>query len=182
MHLSSQILEITPPFPTIDDVITITYDASEGNQALLGVTPIYGHMGLITDQSTSMTNWQNVQGTWGTADANVLMSDLGNDQHQIVVDVDQFYGVPQSTIIQKLAFVFRNANGSIVGRAANGADIYYEMYPVGAGFLAKFFTPETSQVIDLNDQLNILAQSNNPAQLEIFDNGTLIASISNNTI
>ena len=182
MHLSSQILEITPPFPTIDDVITITYDASEGNQALLGVTPIYGHMGLITDQSSSMTNWQNVQGTWGTADANVLMSDLGNDQHQIVVDVDQFYGVPQSTIIQKLAFVFRNANGSIVGRAANGADIYYEMYPVGAGFLAKFFTPETSQVIDLNDQLNILAQSNNPAQLEIFDNGTLIASISNNTI
>ena len=44
----SQILSVSPAFPTINDVVTIVYDATEGNGALTGVSPVYAHTGVIT--------------------------------------------------------------------------------------------------------------------------------------
>ena len=63
--LEAQILSITPAFPSQNDTVTIIYDASEGNGALVGYTPVYAHAGLITNQSTSPTDWKHVQGNWG---------------------------------------------------------------------------------------------------------------------
>jgi hypothetical protein len=70
----SQILEVTPAFPTINDQVTIIYDATQGNGALAGQTQVFAHTGVITATSTSPTNWQFTQGTWGTADADVAMT------------------------------------------------------------------------------------------------------------
>jgi hypothetical protein len=69
--LNGQILELSPAFPTVNDVVTIVYDASQGNAALLGASQVYCHAGLITSTSTSPTNWQYVQGIWGQADPQV---------------------------------------------------------------------------------------------------------------
>ena len=49
----AQILEFNPAFPNINDVVTITYDATQGNAALVGQSQIYCHAGLITSTSTS---------------------------------------------------------------------------------------------------------------------------------
>jgi 1,4-alpha-glucan branching enzyme len=174
----SQILDITPAFPTINDNLTIIYNAQEGNGALAGTSPVYAHTGLITDQSTSPSNWLFVQGNWGTADASVLMTNLGNDQHSITIDLDQFYGIPGTTVVEELALVFRNADGSIVGRSSNGSDIYYPIYPTNTGFLARFFTPESAQIVDVGDQLQIVAKSNELATLTLYDNGMLQTSVS----
>ena len=81
--LKAQILSITPAFPSQNDTVTVIYDASEGNGALVGYTPVYAHAGLITNQSTSPTDWKHVQGNWGTADPNVVMTPLGNNLHKI---------------------------------------------------------------------------------------------------
>ena len=54
--LEAQILSITPAFPSQNDTVTVIYDASEGNGALVGYTPVYAHAGLITNQSTSPTD------------------------------------------------------------------------------------------------------------------------------
>ena len=75
--VGAQILSVTPAFPSQNDTVTIIYDATEGNGALTGVVPVYAHAGLITNQSTSPTDWRHVQGNWGTADASVLMTNLG---------------------------------------------------------------------------------------------------------
>ena len=178
----AQVVSVSPAFPTVADVVTITYHANEGNAALTGVSTVYAHMGLITSTSTSNTNWQYVQGVWGTADAQVLMTNIGNNTHQITIDIDVFYNFPVGTDVQKLAFVFRNAAGTIVGRESDGSDIFYDVYPSTAGFLANFFAPTTNQVTNLNDQIAIQAQSNQPADLSIFDNGVLISSQSNTTV
>ena len=82
----AQIVSISPNNPTIDDTITITYDASLGNQVLLGQSPVYIHTGVITDQS-SPGEWLYVQGVWGTADPNVLMTDLGNNLHLSLIHI-----------------------------------------------------------------------------------------------
>lgn len=183
LGLNAQILDITPAFPTQNDVVTIIYDASEGNGALVGTTPVYGHMGLITSASTSPTDWKHVQGNWGTADPSTVMTDLGNDRHEITVDISTFYGFPAGTTVEQLAFVFRSADGSVVGRAADGSDIYYEVYPANAGLLAKFLKPyDNTQIANVGESIEIKAASNNSATLEIFDNGTLVNSVSNNTV
>ena len=72
--LEAQILSITPAFPSQNDTVTIIYDASEGNGALVGYTPVYAHAGLLTNQSTYPTDGKHVQGNWGTADPKVLMT------------------------------------------------------------------------------------------------------------
>ncbi|MEN9997197.1 MAG: hypothetical protein RI922_187 [Bacteroidota bacterium] len=180
--IDAQILDVSPAFPTVDDVVTITYNAAEGNGALVGTSTVYAHMGLITSASTSPTNWLFTHGTWGTADPTVQMTNLGNNLHQITVDMDVFYGFPVGTNVLKMAFVFRNAAGSVVGRSADGSDIYYDVYPTNSGLLAKIFAPESNQVVDLGDQINLVGKSNQNATLTFKDNGTAISTTSNSQL
>ena len=180
-RFGAQILELNPAFPTVNDVVTITYDATQGNAALVGQSQIYCHAGLITSASTSPTNWQFVQGNWGTVDPQVAMTNIGNNKHTITIDIDQFYGFPVGTNVLKLAFVFRNASGSVVGRAADGSDIYYDIYPVNAGLLAGFFHPTTSALLNINDVLTIEAASNQAASLTLKEDGNMLQTLSNAT-
>jgi 1,4-alpha-glucan branching enzyme len=174
---NSQILEVTPAFPTANDYVTIIYDATQGNSALTGVSPVYAHCGLITDQSASPTDWQFVVTEWGTADPKHLMTYLGDNKHQIEFNIPDYYGFPAGTNVLKLAFVFRNADGSIVGRSADGSDIYYPVYPEDAGFLAAFFRPtENLILIDVGEEISIYAASNESASLSLYDNGDLLTS------
>ena len=172
--LSAQIVSVTPAFPTIDDVVTIVYDASEGNAALNGTSPIYAHTGVITTTSTSPTNWLYTKGTWGTADASVLMTSLGNNLHSITFDMDVFYNFPLGTVVTDMAFVFRNASGSIVGRSQDGTDIYYPVFPNNGELFAEIFSPNTSSLVDLTQQVSIHGESNMNASLSLFEDGILI--------
>ena len=170
----AQILSVTPAFPSQNDTVTIIYDATEGNGALTGVVPVYAHAGLITNQSTSPSDWKHVQGSWGTADASVLMTNLGNNLHKIEYHMPTFYGFGSSVIVQKMAFVFRNGNGTIVGRDPNGSDIYYDVYPANAGLIAQFLAPETTQLINSGDSLEFVIASNQKPDMKVYDNGVLV--------
>lgn len=178
----AQILEISPAFPTVNDVVTIIYDATEGNGALTGVNQVYCHTGLITTASTSPSNWLFVQGNWGQVDANVQMTPLGNNKHSITIDIDAFYGFPVNTTVLKLAFVFRNANGSIVGREADGSDIFYDVYPVNGGLQAAIFNPTQVQLVGLNQTFPFKGQSNQPCLLTLKEDGALLSSLNNATL
>jgi hypothetical protein len=112
---------ITPTFPSLDEEITIIYDASAGNGELLGVSPVYMHTGLIIEGETG---WQNVQGNWGTPDPNVLMTQTGPNTFTKTLTITDFYGISGTEEVLQLAFVFRNANGTLVGRAESGCDIF----------------------------------------------------------
>ncbi len=177
--IHSQVLECTPAFPTVNDVVTVVYDATQGNGALVGVNQVYCHTGLITSASTSPSNWLFVQGNWGQVDANVQMTNLGNNKHSITLDLDAFYGFPVNTNVLKLAFVFRNANGSIVGRESDGSDIYYDVYPVNGGLQAAIFNPTQIQLINLNQTFPFKGQSNQPCNLVLKEDGVPIQSLGN---
>jgi len=94
-NINAQILTLDPPFPTIDDTITIVYDATQGNAALVGQSQLYAHTGLITSESTTPNDWQYVVGNWGTADNDVIMQNLGADLHSISYPIKSYYGVIQ---------------------------------------------------------------------------------------
>ena len=178
---TTQIIQFSPAFPTVNDEVTIQYYASQGNGGLVGVTPVYTHTGIVT-QSGLPSSWSYVQGNWGQADTNVLMTDLGNNIHEIVIDIDQYYGFPIGTNVAKLAFVFRNSDGSLEGKTATMGDIFYPIYPINGGFQAAIFKPYSDLLVNLNDTISISGQSNSNATLQLFDNGVLVADTTNTTV
>jgi len=130
--LRSQTIVTVPVYPTDLDSTTVIYDATKGNAGLVGATPpIYAHTGVITNLSTSGSDWKYVLAAWTVNLPKAQMTPLGNNLYQIVLkpSIRAFYGVPQGEIIKKLAFVFRNSDGSKVGKEANGGDIFGDVYP-----------------------------------------------------
>ena len=175
--LSGQVVEVQPVFPKVHDDVTITFNAAEGNGALLGVSPVYAHTGVITSESTAPGDWKHVQGTWGTADASVLMTAIGNNKHTISYNIHDFYGIEDGEVVEELAFVFRNANGSIVGRAGDGADIFYPVYPDNVDFLSILLSPQQSSLaLFENEVLPIKGATSQDADLYIVDNEDTIAT------
>lgn len=173
--LFSQVVEVLPVFPKVTDNVTITFNATEGNGALTGISPVYAHAGLITSASTNPSDWKYVQGTWGTPDPKVLMTNLGNNKHSISYNIKDFYGVPEGEEVESLAFVFRNATGSAVGRASDGGDIFYPIYPADVAFQSLLLSPqEASLALFENEVLPVKGATSQDADLYIKDNGVTI--------
>jgi len=174
-QVKAQILTSTPAFPTQTDQITVFYDATLGNANLSGYTPIYAHTGVITNNSIGPNDWQHTVGNWGTADASVLMTPMGNNIHKIVITPSTFYNLNVGETVSKMTFVFRNAAGTVVGRNADGSDIYLNIY--AAGFNASFSlpTPE-SQIVNANQVVPVTANSSSASNISISVNGSQVAS------
>ncbi len=87
--VSAQLLTWTPDFAKDNDNITITVDATKGNQGLLNYTPtsdVYVHIGVITNLSTSPTNWLYAPFTWGTTPPAAQATSLGNNKWQYSIN------------------------------------------------------------------------------------------------
>ncbi|MFM2195649.1 MAG: hypothetical protein RL092_1249, partial [Bacteroidota bacterium] len=175
LNLSAQILSSTPAFPTQTDQITIIYDATSGNGDLTGFIPIYAHTGVISNNSANANDWQHVIGNWGTADPNVVMTPLGNNLHQIVITPQTFYGLNVGETVSKLMFVFRNQQGTTVGRNADGSDIYLDIYP--AGFNASLSQPiNNSQIVNAGQNVAVVANASQACNMTISMNGNVVAN------
>ena len=174
-RIEAQILTSTPAFPTQTDQITVFYDATSGNGDLSGYTPIYAHTGVITSNSVGPNDWQHTVGNWGTADASVLMTPMGNNIHKIVITPSTFYNLNVGETVSKMMFVFRNATGSVVGRNADGSDIFLTIYP--PGFNASLSQPAAeSQIVSANQVVPVTANSSIASNITISVNGTQVAS------
>lgn len=174
----AQVVTINPPFPTQNDNVTITFDASAGNGELAGVVPVYMHTGVILQGEQG---WQHVQGNWGTADNNVLMTPLGNNLHQATFNIHDFYGIQTGEVVEQLAFVFRNSNGSLVGRNADGSDIFVNVYSASfAGAIQTPFQPEI--LLSAPADYPVEAETNQPADITIHLGNTVLASAGSVTV
>lgn len=164
---------LVPTFVTQNDTVEVIFDATQGNGALVGVSQVYAHTGVITNLSSSPTDWRHVQGNWGTADPKVQMTNLGNNLHSIKYHINSFYSVPANETVTHLAFVFRDASGSNVGRSATGGDIFVPISQ--GGFQALLQQPASFGIYSATDSIEILAQASADADLALFlDNNLLI--------
>lgn len=121
----AQILTASPVDFSMDDEVTFTYNATLGNKALKGHDgPVYIHTGVITKTSADDSDWKYVQGTWGKPDDRLKMKVLAEGQYAITFIPAEFYDLPANEEVKKLAFVFRNADGSLAGKMADESDIY----------------------------------------------------------
>jgi 1,4-alpha-glucan branching enzyme len=171
-------VQVNPPFPTTEDTVTVTYDATQGTGGLRGVMPVYAHTGVITNRSTSMSDWRFVVAQWGTDNPKVRMTPIGNDQHTLRFHIRSYYGVPDADTVRNLAFVFRNANGSAEGKGAGGTDIFYPVYPAGT-FIARILSPAGGTTFyRIGDTLRFRAASSLASTLTLTDGTAQLAQTS----
>ena len=174
--LKSQVLSISPIFPSAEDTLTITFNANEGNGALSNLGPplVFAHAGLITNLSKTSTDWRHVQGNWGAFDNKVLMTETAKNIYTLKYHIRTFYNLPLNETIEKLAFVFRNQDGSKVGRAADGGDIYYE-FPNGS-INNKIIGPEQNKIVTKADSIRVEGASSIYAKNTFFIDGISVKS------
>ena len=140
LRLNGQVIVCDPPFPTDQHSVRIVFNAAEGSGGLKGYTdPIWAHTGVITTQSTSGTDWRYVIAGWSTNTEKARLTPLGNDlwEFKIGPDIRSFYNVPASVGILKIAFVFRNADGSRTGKNQDGSDIFQLLYESGLNLILR---------------------------------------------
>ena len=176
-----QVVTTAPIFPAADQPVTLYFDASKGNSSLMNCNcDVYLHTGVITNQSSTPSDWKYVVTEWGQANDRWKMTPLTNEPNKysytISPDIQTFYGVPTSETIQQLAFVFRNADGSKVGRADDGGDIYTPVFNGQLTFQLITPTPASLQPVTPGETLLINGEASLFSLIEIFDNDSLIHS------
>ncbi len=192
----AQVVTTEPEFPTANESVTIYFDASQGTGGLEGYNgDIYAHTGLITDVSADGSDWQHVITPWpdGTnnAEANTDKNRLQQVEGEpnlykleITPSIREFYEAPESEIIEQMAFVFRNNDGSLEGKAEGGSDIYADVY--ANEFNVKLTQPaEPPTFHSQNSTVSIegVASTNTGSeQLTLFIDGQQVQQVSNDTI
>ncbi len=175
---TAQVVWTDPVFPSQTDDVVVYYDATKGNGALAGYTgTIYAHTGVITNYSSSPNDWRHVQGNWGVPDPERAMTPLGNDIYKIEFNINEFYGITDpNEVVQAMAFVFRNADGSIVGREADGSDIFTPVYSATSELLVAIVSPGSDNLIlAQGETINFRGAASKDATLTLTDNGAVIA-------
>ncbi len=122
--LQAQVARVVPAKPGMNTRITIIFDATKGNAALKDAEgPVYFHAGLITTASRDEKDWKFVVGDWGKADPRVKMTAAGDNLFTASFVPAEFFPVPADVKGLMMAFVFRNEDGSKVGKTAEETDI-----------------------------------------------------------
>ncbi|MEO1261828.1 MAG: alpha-amylase family glycosyl hydrolase [Bacteroidota bacterium] len=185
---NAQIVWTEPAFPTDQEPVTVFFDATQGTGGLAGCNcDVYIHAGLITSESNSNSDWKYVFTAWGQTNPDWQMTPVAGQPDVYSWDIEpsirQRYNVTDPTeTIEKLAFVFRNGNGSLEGKDVGGSDIFYDVQEDNSVFTAGFVTPGSNSVFTaVNETISVSVASNQPANLSLFEDGNLIASADNAT-
>lgn len=184
----AQLLTWTPDFAGDGSAIDITVDANYGNKGLLGYNPddVYVHTGVITNLSTSSSDWKYVafNANFNQANANLKAESLGGNRwrFRILTNIRAYYGVPGGETILKISILFRNALGTSVQRNADGSDMYVPVYPAGlhTRITNPFKQPTYIQrpepiTVSLGQQLAITGKASQSSNMRLTLNGTEIA-------
>src|SRR5688572_11309801 len=190
----SQLLSWTPEFPKDTDTVTIIVDATKGNQGLLSFAGnVYVHVGVITNLSTSATDWRYSKFTWGSTDAAALATAAGTNKWSYTVhNIRTFFGVPAAETILKIAVLFRSGNCSADCLAQRNADLSDMYVPVYTNDLAvRFKTPLMQPLYNpipepinkmVGENINITGITSTTSNMRLLLNGNEIQTASNVTM
>ena len=182
----AQLVTTNPAFITESYTgnVEITFDATQGNAGLSTYTgDVYAHIGVITDKSSSGSDWKYVVTPWPTtsnlAQANTAknkLTSLGNKKYMLTLTggVRAFFGVSATDKVTKIAIVFRSADGSKTGKTTAGGDIFVDVYE--AGLNVGFTNPAADKAVTVNTTETITFTSSITANLELFINGSSVAT------
>jgi 1,4-alpha-glucan branching enzyme len=178
--LNAQVIYTEPTFPADNEKVVVYFDATKGTGGLNNCNcDVYVHTGVVTNLGN---NWRYVKTQWGIANDEWKMEKIGANlyKYELKPTVRDYYGVPAGEQIVKLAFVFRNANGSAEGKDDGGKDIFYDMGDPNA-FTARLITPPASATVIKNkgETIAIKGEASLSSKLLLIDNGQLVKEVLN---
>ena len=179
--LSAQLVWTDPEFPTANDAVTIYFDATQGTGGLADCNcDVYIHTGVITSESNGPSDWKHVVTTWGSSNPVWKMTPVSGSSnvysYQITPSVNSFYSIGGNETVEELAMVFRNANGTLEGKATGGNDIFYPIYPDDLEFTAVLTAPADPFLVkEVGATIDVAGIASQSASFSLFDNGNLLA-------
>ncbi|MGE4541267.1 MAG: alpha-amylase family glycosyl hydrolase [Bacteroidales bacterium] len=186
--LQAQVITTDPTFVTDNDAVTITFYATEGSGGLAGYTgDVYAHTGVITENSSSTSDWKYVVSDWGENLPETKLVRMAPDVYTLSItpDIRSYYGVPEGEEILQLAFVFRSSapvgGAYLEGKTAENGDIFYELYQ--GGLSVTIISPETPQLLlEPDESLDVVVASVDAENTSLFVNGQLVAETSSSVL
>jgi 1,4-alpha-glucan branching enzyme len=164
-----------PALPVDASPVTIFFDAS--GTPLEGYTgDVYAHTGVLVE---GLTSWQHVIGSWGNNTNQPKLERLETNKYKLDItpSIRQFYNVPASQTIVKMAFVFRASAGS-----PQSADLFLDVYPAGNLSVLLISPPKGQPIIEYGQNLTIQASANESTNLKLFVNNAEVASSTTNQV
>jgi len=188
ISITAQLIVTQPSFPLDSDSIVITFNSAEGSAGLANYNgDVYLHTGVITNQSTSPSDWKYVKTNWGENTPATKMTKIGNNLYQIKLspDIRSYYSVPSSEKIEKIAIVFRSdvaVGGSYLeGKTADGSDIFIDVYEPGLQ-LSMNKPAGGFALVEFNDTFIVNLTATYADSVFLFVNGVLSKSDTGNVL
>ncbi len=178
------VLTSDPVFPLHDGPVTITFDATLGNGALMDYSgDVYAHTGLITSESQGNNDWQHVISEWGVNDPEFLFTQVGDNLYQWQIsNIRDFYDVPANEDIYKIAMVIRSDDPInpdepdvfYVARNADGSDFHLDVYDEGIN--VKILNPSKKEpLVPLNSLIPVCVYAMDANSITLNIDGNQVA-------
>ena len=138
---------------------------------------VYAHTGVLTDKSTSTSNWKYTKAGWTENKPECKLQKHGNNLWTLTIKGGPraYYKVPASEKIKALAFVFRSADGSKEVKD-NGEDIFIQTVEEGLGVYIT--SPKDGTFLTIGTECEISVKSQEATTVSLYRNGNQIVGSS----
>jgi 1,4-alpha-glucan branching enzyme len=186
---NAQLITWQPYFAKDSDSLYVYFDATQGNKGLLNYAgDVYAHTGVISNLSTSSSNWRYVKTTWGVNTPDTKLDRVGANlyRYKILPSVRTSYAVPSAEQILQVAFVFRSDvpyTGTTYheGKTADGGDIFLPLF--GSGLNVAIVAPnQFPYFANIGDSIKVTAVSSHSTSLALYIDNSLVNSTSDSTL
>ena len=161
----------SPELPVADKAVTITFNSEDDDRLGYFTGDLYAHTGVSIE---GKGDWQNVIGKWGQNNIQPQLTYLGDGIYELEItpDINSFYSVATSELVNNMSFVFRSSNGD-----AQTNDLFVEVYQPGLSISVS--SPSNNSILNVSDEQSIEAGSTDEANLSIFVNGNVLKDVTN---
>lgn len=131
--VKAQVTSTPSPLQEDSQDVTIYFHADQGNKGLMNVAPperVFAHTGVLTNLSGGA--WKYAP-TWGDNSPKYELEYVSENLWKLNIgDIRSYYGLTDpAESVEKLAFVFRNANNSKEGKGPNNSDMFIDVVDSG---------------------------------------------------
>jgi 1,4-alpha-glucan branching enzyme len=171
-----------PAFPLEGQELTIFFNAAYGNGGLFDYAgDVYVHTGVITNLSVNSSDWKYVKTAWGENTPETKFTRIEDNLYSLTIsDIRQYYGVPSSEQILKLAFVFRSDVEQPGGyylehKNADGSDIFADVYVPALN--VKILNPSRREpLVSPNTVIPVCVEALQNNQIALYLDNTLLTT------
>lgn len=176
--LAAQLTATSPAIITRDYTgeVELIYDASLGNGGLRDYTgnDVYAHTGVITTASSGDNDWKHAP-AWKDNSPKYALQKLGDNKWKLIITpgISGYYNLAPGEVVTKLAFVFRNADGSKQGKDADDKDIFVPV--LAPGLNVSIVNPSSDQVVGPGSVVAFTVNASPVARISLSINNQEVA-------